>query len=66
MKIRPDGRTITSDMTLLDVVLVRIKQIDKNLKEELGEDRFNDLRLVRKTMSEEQNKSNNGPDMEII
>lgn len=66
MKIRPDGRTITSDMTLLDVVLVRIKQIDKNLKEELGEDRFNDLRLVRKTMSEEQNKSNNGPDMEVI
>ena len=66
MKIVPDGRNITSDMTLLDVVLVRIKQIDKNLKEELGEDRFNDLRLVRKTMSEEQNKSNNGPDMEII
>jgi hypothetical protein len=66
MKIRPDGRIITSDMTLLDVVLVRIKQIDKNLKEELGEDRFNDLRLVRKTMSEEQNKSNNGPDMEVI
>ncbi len=59
MKIRPDGRTITSDMTLLDVVLVRIKQIDKNLKEELGEDRFNDLRLVRKAMSEEQIKSNN-------
>lgn len=66
MKIRPDGRNITSDMTLLDVVLVRIKQIDKNLKEELGEDRFNDLRLVRKTMSEEQTKSNNGPDMEVI
>lgn len=66
MKIVPDGRNITSDMTLLDVVLVRIKQIDKNLKEELGEDRFNDLRLVRKTMSEEQNKSNNGPDMEVI
>ena len=59
MKIRPDGRIITSDMTLLDVVLVRIKQIDKNLKEELGEDRFNDLRLVRKAMSEEQVKSNN-------
>jgi len=59
MKIRPDGRTITSDMTLLDVVLVRIKQIDKNLKEELGEDRFNDLRLVRKAMSEEQIKANN-------
>lgn len=59
MKIVPDGRNITSDMTLLDVVLVRIKQIDKNLKEELGEDRFNDLRLVRKTMSEEQIKSNN-------
>jgi len=59
MKIRPDGRIITSDMTLLDVVLVRIKQIDKNLKEELGEDRFNDLRLVRKAMSEEQIKSNN-------
>ena len=59
MKIRPDGRTITSDMTLLDVVLVRIKQIDKNLKEELGEDRFNDIRLVRKAMSEEQIKSNN-------
>lgn len=66
MKIRPDGRTITSDMTLLDVVLVRIKQIDKNLKEELGEDRFNDLRLVRKAMSEEQSKSNSGPDMEVI
>lgn len=59
MKIRPDGRIITSDMTLLDVVLVRIKQIDKNLKEELGEDRFNDLRLVRKAMSEEQIKANN-------
>jgi hypothetical protein len=59
MKIVPDGRNITSDMTLLDVVLVRIKQIDKNLKEELGEDRFNDLRLVRKAMSEEQIKSNN-------
>ena len=59
MKIRPDGRNITSDMTLLEVVLVRIKQIDKNLKEELGEDRFNDLRLVRKAMSEEQIKSNN-------
>ena len=59
MKIRPDGRIITSDMTLLDVVLVRIKQIDKNLKEELGEDRSNDLRLVRKAMSEEQIKSNN-------
>lgn len=59
MKIVPNGRNITSDMTLLDVVLVRIKQIDKNLKEELGEDRFNDLRLVRKAMSEEQIKSNN-------
>lgn len=59
MKIVPDGRNITSDMTLLDVVLVRIKQIDKNLKEELGEDRFNDIRLVRKAMSEEQIKSNN-------
>jgi len=59
MKIVPDGRNITSDMTLLEVVLVRIKQIDKNLKEELGEDRFNDLRLVRKAMSEEQIKSNN-------
>ena len=59
MKIVPDGRNITSDMTLLDVVLVRIKQIDKNLKEELGEDRFNDLRLVRKAMSEEQIKANN-------
>ena len=59
MKIVPDGRNITSDTTLLDVVLVRIKQIDKNLKEELGEDRFNDLRLVRKAMSEEQIKANN-------
>lgn len=66
MKVRPNGRDITQDMNLLDVVLVRIKQIDKNLKDELGEARFNELRLERKAMSEEQLKSSNGPDMDLI